>query len=204
MTSIEQLYHEYHQPLRRYLERLVDDRTTAEDLCHESFVKVLQHWDDRDQAASARAWLYRIATNTAYDHLRRQRRVAMTPLTDKHEAIADAAALEIQFADAEPVRAALNHLPEHYRVPLLLQLAAGYTLHTIAATLGCNVNTIKTRVRRARLRFRQLYVATEEADVREAAPLRACRAAIDLSISYRAENLSASTFPQGGKVSGLQ
>jgi len=147
-------------------------------------VKALQYWDDRDQAASARGWLYRIATNTAYDHLRRQRHLAMTPLTDHHEAITGAA-LESQFADAEPVWAALNHLPEHYRVPLLLQLEAGNTLDTIAATLGCNVNTIKTRLHRARLRFRQIYVATEEADVGEAAPLGACRAAIDLSISYR-------------------
>jgi len=162
MTSIEQLYHEHHQPLRRYLARLLDDRTTAEDVCHEAFVKVLLHWDDCDEVANARGWLYRIAKNTAYDHLRRQRRVVMTPLTDTHEAIAGAAALEAQFADAEPVWAALNHLPDHYRVPLLLQLAVGYPLHTIAATLGCNVNTIKTRLHRARLRFRELYGAAEE------------------------------------------
>jgi len=199
MSSIEQLYLEHHQPLRRYLERLVNDRTTAEDLCHESFVKVLQHWDDRDQVASARGRLYRIAKNTAYDHLRRQRRVAMTPLTDKHEAIAGAAALEIQFADAEPVLAALNHLPELYRVPLLLQLGAGHTLHTIAATLGCNINTIKTRLRRARLRFRQLYVATEEVYVSEGALQVAGRAAVDLSISYHGENLSTSTSQKGVK-----
>jgi RNA polymerase sigma-70 factor (ECF subfamily) len=53
----------------------------------------------------------------------------------------------------------LNLLPEQYRVPLLLQIEAGYTLNDIAVMLGCNVNTIKTRVYRARLRFRQLYVA---------------------------------------------
>ena len=41
---------------------------------------------------------------------------------------------------------------------LLLQLWAGYSLNDIAAALGCNVTTIKTRVHRARARFRQLYV----------------------------------------------
>jgi len=146
-----------------YLARLLNDPATAEDLCHESFVKALRHWDDCDQAANAREWLYRIATNTAYDHLRRQCRVEMTPLTEAHEAIASAVALETHFADTEPVWAALNHLTDHYRLPLLLQLAAGYPLHTIAATLGCNVNTIKTRLHRARLRFRQLYGASEGA-----------------------------------------
>lgn len=165
MTSIEQLYQEYHQPLRRYLARLVGDPATAEDVCHEAFVKALQHWDDCDQAANARGWLYRIATNTAYDYLRRQRRVAMTPLTDTHETIACAAAPGSQFADAESVWVALSSLPDHYRVPLLLQLAAGYPLRTIAATLDCNVNTIKTRLHRARLRFRELCGATEESEV---------------------------------------
>jgi RNA polymerase sigma-70 factor (ECF subfamily) len=70
-----------------------------------------------------------------------------------------APAPEAQFDDAEPVWAALNHLPEHYRVPLLLQLWAGYSLDDIAAALGCNINTVKSRVHRARLRFRELYAA---------------------------------------------
>ena len=65
MTSIEQLYHEHHQPLRRYPARLLDDPTTAEEVCHEAFVKALGHWDDRDQAADTRGWLCRIAKNTA-------------------------------------------------------------------------------------------------------------------------------------------
>jgi RNA polymerase sigma-70 factor (ECF subfamily) len=164
--AIEQLYCLYYQPVLHYLERLVQQHESAEDLCQETFLKVFKHRDYLGEAVCVRGWLYRIATNTAYDHLRRQRRVAITPLTDMHKAIAGAAALETQFANAEPVWAALNHLPEHHRVPLLLQLAAGYPLHTIAATLGCNVNTIKTRLHRARLRFRQLYSASEEADVR--------------------------------------
>jgi RNA polymerase sigma-70 factor, ECF subfamily len=157
--TIEQLYHDHHQPIRRYLNRLVSDRETAEDLCHETFIKALRHWNELEQAAVAQSWLYRIATNTAYDYLRRRRRVAYSPLTDEHEAIAPAPALETHFDDAEPVWAALKHLPDQYRVPLLLQLWAGYSLNDIAAALGCNVNTIKTRIHRARMRFRQLYVA---------------------------------------------
>lgn len=172
--TIEQLYDDHHQSLRRYLGRIVHDRETAEDVCHETFIKALRHWNERDQAASARSWLYRIATNTAYDHLRRQRRVAMTSLTDTLETSIHAPALETQFADAEPVWAALNRLPEQYRVPLILQIGAGYSLHDIAATLGCNVNTIKSRVYRARLRFRQLYDATETADAWAGAQLGTC------------------------------
>ncbi len=53
----------------------------------------------------------------------------------------------------------LQLLPDNYRVPLLLHTWAGYPLKDIAVVLGINVATIKTRVYRARARFRQLYVA---------------------------------------------
>lgn len=143
------------------ISRLLDDRTTAEDVCHESFVKVLLHWDDCDQAANTRGWLYRIAKDTAYDHLRRQRRVVMTPLTDTYEARG-------RSSTGDPIhqcRAGVGGVEPPAR-PLsratLAPAAAEYPLHTSATTLGCNVNTIKTRLRRARLRSRQLYGATEE------------------------------------------
>jgi DNA-directed RNA polymerase specialized sigma24 family protein len=70
---------------------------------------------------------------------------------------------ELEPAGAGSARAELalphrHQLPDQYRVPLLLQLWAGYSLNDIAAALGCNVATTKTRVHRARARFRQLYV----------------------------------------------
>jgi DNA-directed RNA polymerase specialized sigma24 family protein len=94
-----------------------------------------------DQAASARGWLYRIAQNTAYDHLRRQRRIAMTPLTDAHEAIASAAALESQFADVEPVWVALNHLPDHYRVPLVPKAGSILLMQCEILSHQCSAST---------------------------------------------------------------
>ena len=136
----------------------MSDWETAEDLCQETFIKALRHWNELEQAAVARSWLYRIATNTAYDYLRRRRRVECSRLIDEHEATVRAPALKTQFDDAEPVWAKLNDLPDQYRVPLLLQIWAGYNLNDIAVALGCKVSTIKTRVHWARLRFRQLYV----------------------------------------------
>jgi RNA polymerase sigma-70 factor (ECF subfamily) len=155
--AIEQLYHEYHQPIQRYLERLVSNHETAEDLAHETFIKALRHWEQLDQATSVRGWLYRIATNTAYDHLRRGRRVAMVPLL--HDAAAQIAAHEPQIDDAEPVQAALKNIPDMYRIPLMLHIWAGYPLQDIADALSINVAAIKTRVHRARAQFRRLYVA---------------------------------------------
>src|SRR5436190_20037133 len=74
VAEIADLYRRYQRPLLTYLTRIVRDRNTAEELCQDSFVKVLRHWRQRDQQQDVRAWLYRIATNTAYDELRRWRR----------------------------------------------------------------------------------------------------------------------------------
>lgn len=156
-TSIEQVYADYYQPIQRYLERLVRHHETAEDLAHETFIKALRHWEQLEQTTSVRGWLYRIATNTAYDHLRRGRRVAMVPLL--HDQAAHTAAHEPQIDDAEPVRVALKNISDMYRIPLLLHIWAGYPLQDIADALGLNVATVKTRVHRARAQFRRLYVA---------------------------------------------
>jgi RNA polymerase sigma-70 factor (ECF subfamily) len=158
-TAIEQLYRDEHQLLLRYLERLVSDCEAAEDLCHETFIKALRHWNQHDPVANVRGWLYRIASNTAYDYLRRRRCVVMTALTDEQTAMFSAPALEALFDETEPVWAALKQLPEHYRIPLLLHSWAGYPLNDIAVALGSTLTSVKMRVYRARARFRQVYIA---------------------------------------------
>lgn len=156
--TIEQLYARYHQPVRHYLERLVSDREAAEDLMQETFIKALLHWHEVSTTAALRTWLYRIATNTAYDHLRRRRRAEIVSLTDKHATPDASATLETLVDDVEPIRAAMQQLPTRYRLPLLLSLA-GYNHQDIANAMDVTVNTIKTRVHRARAQFRHYYVA---------------------------------------------
>jgi DNA-directed RNA polymerase specialized sigma24 family protein len=83
---------------------------------------------------------------------------------DPHERSSELAqhvtpALEGLFDEAEPVWAALNQLPEHYRIPLLLHSWAGYPLNDIAVALGSTLTSVKMRVYRARARFRQVYIA---------------------------------------------
>jgi len=154
--SVERLYCEHRRPLLAHLARLVGDREAAEDLCQETFLKALRSWARHDPAASPVAWLYRIATNTAYDHLRRHRRVALAPLVEV-EAPAGALAPGTRLEEGESVRRALAQLPAQYRVPLLLHAYAGHSLGEIAAALGCSHAAVKMRLLRARERFREVY-----------------------------------------------
>ena len=81
-STVEALYATYHGPVLTHLKRLVDDQATAEDLCQETFLKVLRAWESGAPIVNVSAWLYRIATNTAYDHLRRRRCIHFTPLSE--------------------------------------------------------------------------------------------------------------------------
>ena len=157
---VARLYADYAPAIVRHLERLTHDHETAEDLAQETFIKALREPGQLASVKNARAWLFRVATHTAYDEFRRQRRRQTTPLTDVHANTLLAEHSESTFAEAEPIQAALARLPEHYRVPLLLQGYAGYPLGDIAETLGWKEGTVKSRLHRARAQFQQLYVTT--------------------------------------------
>jgi RNA polymerase sigma-70 factor (ECF subfamily) len=99
-AAIEQLYQDYHQPIMRYLERLVHQHETAEDLTQETFIKALRNWQQLDQVASVRGWLYRIATNTAYDYLRRQQRIGFISLMSDDTQLVKGSETEMRRGDS--------------------------------------------------------------------------------------------------------
>ena len=157
--AIVRLYADYAPTILRHLERLTQSHETAEDLTQETFIKALRSWGQLASGDNVRAWLFRIATNTAYDEFRRRRLRATTPLTDVHADTLAAERGESTLAEAEPIWAALQRLPARYRVPLLLQGYAGYPLSEIARTLGWKEGTVKSRLHRARAQFQKLYAA---------------------------------------------
>ncbi|MFN8503635.1 RNA polymerase sigma factor [Kouleothrix sp.] len=156
-TCIELLYEEYQRPLLAYLTRLVSDREAAEDLCQETFIKALRNWHQRDASASVAAWLYRIATNTAYDFLRRRRRIRFTPLLDLEPPPSGSHSMESRLDEGEPVQRALAQLPAMYRLPLVMHSCEGHSTQEIAEAMGVSNSAIKTRLFRARERFREAY-----------------------------------------------
>src|SRR5262245_39206110 len=157
-VAIETLYAEHRRGVLAYLNRLMHDSATAEDLCQETFMRALQAWDRRDATRSAAAWLYRIARNAAYDELRRRRRITFLPLNDNSgQHLDERPAPEARLSEQEPVRRALAQLAPLYRQPLVLHSCDGYNVKEIGAVLGCSDSAIKARLHRARARFQRAY-----------------------------------------------
>lgn len=158
---LEHLYRSYHQALLNYLYRLVGDSSQAEELAQEVFVRALRALGRLPEDANHRAWLYRIATNLAYDRLRRRRLLTWLPLLDGDQDAPVSPTVERKtesgWAEQEAVQQALQELPAKYRAPLILFSMQEYSVREISQALGLSEGAVKTRLYRAREMFRKAY-----------------------------------------------
>jgi RNA polymerase sigma-70 factor (ECF subfamily) len=162
-TRAEQVYldlvAEYQTAILNYVYRLVGDADLAEDLTQETYVKAyrsLERLELGDEAAARRrAWLYRIAHNTATDHLRHQSRLRWLPLDAvRHRGAGDPAGAVV---DREPVAQALTSLSDDQRRVLLLFSHAGLSAAEVAEVLGVTPAAARKRRQRAREAFEVAY-----------------------------------------------
>ncbi len=144
---------DYQTPLFRYLVRLLGDEERAADLLQDTFIRAFAALDAAAPPAQPAAWLYRIATNLAYDALRRRKRLRWLPLRAEEPA----PPFESSVATAQSVRRCLARLRPKEAEVLLLYEYAGLTCVEIAALTGTAVPTVRVQVQRARARFRKLY-----------------------------------------------
>ncbi len=148
------LYHRHHGFVWRVLRRLGVPQASLDDATQEVFVVVHRRRDDLDADASVRSWLFGIARRVAADVHRGQHRRQR-----KHDALplpADAPPLDDALARseaAELVRAFLARLDEGHRMVFMLADIEGLTAPEISQALQLKVNTVYSRLRKARLEF---------------------------------------------------
>jgi RNA polymerase sigma-70 factor (ECF subfamily) len=155
-AAFDALFRRWSGPLLRYLERMVRDLATAEDLVQEVFLRVHRARDRYAAEARFSTWLYRIATNLALNELRRPRRRAA------HRSTEDEAAVPLASADpatdtvvdarrmAEAVWRELGKLPEKQRAALCLTAVEGLSYAEVAEALEVTEKAVKSLVHRAR------------------------------------------------------
>jgi RNA polymerase sigma-70 factor (ECF subfamily) len=153
----EQLFRDYRQPILNYVYRLVGDSARAEELTQQAFVKAYHALPSLPAAANRRAWLYRIATNTCYDYLRRRRLVQWLPLLERDRRPLSQDSPESPLGERDAVQRTLTQLLPSHRAVLILYSVQGYSTAEIAQMLGISTGAVKTRLCRARERFRKAY-----------------------------------------------
>ena len=168
VPRFDEIYASFHPKIIRYLTRLVGE-TEAEDLAQETFVKVGQALEGFRGEAQLHTWVYKIATNTALDRLRRPSSRETSPDPACIESIVSVEDVDVwsgrkrlsveQQAIREEmsscVRGVVDRLPDNYRTVIVLSDLEGFKDSEIAEILGLTLSATKIRVHRARARLKQ-------------------------------------------------
>jgi RNA polymerase sigma factor (sigma-70 family) len=149
------LFDRYQMPLFNFFYKLTANRTTSEDLVQEVFFRILKYRHSYRPGTPFRAWMYRIARNARVDQFRKHRlEVTWDPEIEPAVIPGDSAQ---QKQETERLHQALLQMPEEKKEVLILSRFQGLKYEEIAHLLGCEVNTVKTKVHRALQELRELF-----------------------------------------------
>lgn len=151
LEAFNVLVRRWERKVYSYLVHLTGHSEDAFDLCQDTFVSAYQHLDRLRDPERFSGWLYQIAHNRAYSHLRGPRGQEVEP----GETDPAAAPREVRFGDGRVwergelkllVEKALAALPLEQREAIVLKLYQGLNFDEIAAIQDCPVSTAKTRL----------------------------------------------------------
>lgn len=145
------LYHHYAPKLLGICRRYVADRSEAEDILQESFLKILNNIKEYNGKGHFENWMKRIVVNTAITHFHKEKKHYY------HEEISDITENEEQLdispeniIELEELHALLAKMPDGYRIIFNLYAIEGYKHKEIAEQLNIDESTSKTQYLRAK------------------------------------------------------
>ena len=165
--AFDEIVARYKGRLYSFILRMVKDPTTADELTQETLIRVFIHAEKYREIARFSTWIFTIATNlvrnTMRKRSRRPRLLSLNPAPEENEAIIDP-----PDPTADPSRGiegeelgdliaqATSKIPEKYRIPFLLREVEELTYEEIQQVTGLKLGTVRSRINRARNKFRQL------------------------------------------------
>jgi RNA polymerase sigma-70 factor, ECF subfamily len=164
-AGFDEAYSLHSSAIHNYAFRMLGRAEDAEDLTVLVFEKALRAWDRRPVDAELRPWLFRIATNSAIDELRRRKLIQWRPwetfvgLFHPAQVAPDSPEREaLRGETISLVRAALAELSPRDQAALILREHQGLSVEEIAKALGISHGAAKVALFRARERLRESYL----------------------------------------------
>lgn len=160
----EELYLQYSDAVHHYIFLIVGNDETAEDLTHDTFVKVKHSLERFKGEASYKTWLFKIARNCTYDFLRRKRLVQFVPfmstdIEDKHLTPADY--LNNKEATQE-LYLAIKKLKLAYQEVIILRYIHELSIEETAAILNWSISKVKSKTFIAMKKLKAEMLSKEE------------------------------------------
>jgi RNA polymerase sigma-70 factor (ECF subfamily) len=135
--------------------RVVNTRHDAEEVTQDVFLKVYHSLGSFKFESSFKTWIYRIAVNTALNHAKKRSRVTTREVEEVFENPATVtqpeAAKGLEAEDTEKkLKLLLDQLNPDQRACIISREIEGMDYREIAKSLGININTVRSRLKRAR------------------------------------------------------
>ena len=143
----------FEKAIFNHLYRLTGDKEDAADLTQDTFVKVYKKRHLIDPKQNIKSWIYKIATNTAYDWFSKNKSKNDISLSedDNLETIAlNLPYYRIEQAEKMDLEAALDKLQPKYQNIIFLHYQQGFTYEEIAEIMHVPLGTVKTLLYRAK------------------------------------------------------
>ena len=163
----EELVRRYQRPISAYVYRMVGDYESALDLTQEIFIKVYNSLRRYRSEFKFSTWIYKIAHNSAVDHLRRTATREQSLISGTESETFE---LPIESGRLSPeqeserkerrgeIESVIRTLPGNYRELIILRHSQDLTYEEIVEVTGLPLGTVKNRLFRAREMMRQQFV----------------------------------------------
>ena len=161
------LFERHHRGVYQYCLQLTRQRELSEDLVQEVFLKVLRKASSFRGDGSFKAWMFNIARNVTFDHLRKMKRVT-TMENQANEQLIDHRSAEQVAAgkeNADLVAQALAGLPAATREVIWLGRFVFDKYEELGKALGCNTATARVRMHRAMKQLNSMFIKINGAQI---------------------------------------
>ena len=167
------LYTRYNVGVRSHISRYVSQKEDIEDICLESFQKAFSQIGTYNPEYKFSTWMYRIARNTAFDYLsKHDREKNNLPTTSIHEDFAELKDLPatmhnpeediINQQEYDKWLTNIEKLKDDYKAVAKMNLIDNFGYKEIADELGLPLNTVKTKIRRAKAQLLKMMDYSDE------------------------------------------
>ena len=167
------LYTRYNAGVKSHISRYVSQKEDIEDICLESFQKAFSQIDTYNQDYKFSTWIYRIARNTAFDYLSKHNREKnYIPTTSINEDIAELKEIPATMHNPEEDIITqqeydkwldnIEKLKDDYKLVAKMNLIDNFGYKEIADALDMPINTVKTKIRRAKAMLLKMMDYSDE------------------------------------------